>query len=225
MEKNRLEKPSGIYSKCPHEFQELPEITSYHLYFCRGEKMVKAQESQDFQQRRLAARQLYNSFYSAFDRSLAQDTLTKLAQAKKVPGTSKIGEGVHFAAFQVSRGSGMALVIKMTVGDWAASDGPTGRRWRQALKTLKDAGPGAVCLMPPFELIDMGGPQEATGLVMPFAGDPWKSLKAPWAPLPARLTEMEAGLKELGLLLDDVEQGGVCEGVPIVYDLSDLRPR
>lgn len=188
--------------------------------------MVKAQEALDFQQRRLAARQLYNGFYSAFDRSLAQDTMSKLAAGRAVTGASPIGSGAHFAAFQVSRGQGMPLVVKITTGDWAAADGPTGRRWRQALKTLSDAGPGAVPLMPPCELIEIDhGAGIAAGLVMPFAGDSWKTLKAPWLPMPARLAEMEAGLAALGLVLDDVEQGGVCDGVPIVYDLSDLRPR
>jgi hypothetical protein len=75
-------------------------------------------------------------------------------------------------------------------------------------------------MIPPFELLES---TDGLGMAMPFADRPWHDAKALWLPISARLADMAADLAALGLVLDDVEQGGLCDGVPVVYDLSDLR--
>jgi hypothetical protein len=177
--------------------------------------------------RRLAA-----AFHGSYDASAAAQALG-LPAAQLDRKHDAIGAGRVFAAWRLrvpgARGaSAMSLVLKRPHGLGSAARGreATGlrgapaevRRWLEALPQALKQGP----LMPPCMIVRAG---DAWGLVMPYGDAPLAAAASHWQPLDARLAEQRDALAAVGLELADVAQGACWDGVPFLFDLSDLRRR
>lgn len=143
-----------------------------------------------------------------------------------------IGEGLVFRAWRIKsrlathgeRPGAMDLVLKIPHSSADHRLAPSFRAWRHLL----DECPPTVTLVPPCVVLEEG---ERFCLVMPFAADPLSHAKPHWQPLAERLVEFSKSLRERGLEVNDPlltqakarPQAGCWQGIPFMYDLSELR--
>jgi len=164
--------------------------------------------------RRADGERLKSHFYTGFDRSAAEHWLERPA-SELDRRLDFLGEGAHFAVWRL-RDAAVSLVFKRAR---ARQDDPRGgpdlMKWSQAMRHV--AGFGG--LIPPFELLTAGS---RVGVVMPYGEAPLATMGAHWRPLEERLAELAGQLAASGLVINDVPQGRCWQGVPFLYDLSDL---
>jgi hypothetical protein len=160
-------------------------------------------------------RRLAVAFAMAFDRSKVEQVLF-MEDAAIGSRLEVLGQGTHFKAWRLpSRQSGQPdLVLKRALREWLPL--PARRPWRAAMSTLGGCGG----LVPPFEVIEDG--EEKLAVVMPYGPAPLTAAAAHWQPLAERVVELRTALAAQGLALGDVAQGRSWEGIPFLYDFSDL---
>jgi hypothetical protein len=184
------------------------------------------QEQRQDDQRRLA-----EAFAAAVDRSRLEALLAEPG------GLELLGEGAHFIAWKVPArltkvstaggarpaGTGapspaLSLVVKRAKPSWAGPSDPKRRRWAEAIRALGRSG---LPLVPPLAVLE--APRlGALGLAMPFGDQPLSAAAPHWQPVAGVVAELERGLEGLGLALGDVAQGRVWDGIPFLFDFSDL---
>ncbi len=163
-------------------------------------------------------------FQRAFDRSVAEQLLR---QPDEVLDRMHdlVGEGAHFRTWRLrgegARSAELPLVLKRAGLGWGT--GPRGRQWRDSVAGLAAAG---IPLVPPLVLLQARGAAgeagDRIGLVMPFADSDWSAAAAHWQPMAAQMEVALRALQDRGLALGDIPQGGCWQGIPFLYDLSDL---
>lgn len=157
-------------------------------------------------------RRLEAAFSQAFDHSAA---VQALASGKDARGRRllRLGEGEHFAVDALSP----ALVIKRRTAKPPYRQGePGSQAWLDALTKLRREG---APFGPPYAVVSEG---DSMALVTLRYDGPLTKAAPHWA---GWREELLATIGRLGLELGDVVQGATWQGVPFVYDLSDLRVR
>jgi hypothetical protein len=170
-------------------------------------------------------RRLQQAFAAAFDRSRLESVLARSERSQE--GLELLGEGTHFVSWRIlgsGGGAGLtkapAVVLKRAKAAWADPGDPKARRWIEAVRQVGRSG---LPLVPPLEVVRADGPRgPVLGLAMPFGDQPLASAAAHWLPVDELVAELRRGLAALGLALDDVAQGRCWDGVPFLFDFSDL---
>ena len=207
-------------------------------------------ENRDAAARQIDRDSLQRMFHASFDESLIQHLWQKevLPLARKEesqrnasfslgsPRVELLGAGLSFSAWALrfgdqetspskkSESPRMSLVLKIPHAETSERFGPTFKSWRQLIESSQRA----VSLIPPFAFVES---KHGFGLVMPLADQPLSAMKAHWLPFQQRLNECSSQLKKMGLELRDPlmekswerAQAGCWQGIPFLYDLSDLK--
>jgi hypothetical protein len=162
-------------------------------------------------------------FAATYDRSRVESLLPRLRTAR--PPTRTVGpaewagEGVCFATWRLPPAPGrrgLALAVKIAHADWLEGREIARKAWVEAATRLRRA---AAPLIPPYEIIVH---HDGLALVMPFGEAPLSNAATHWQPLDESLQACGVALRRLDLSLGDVAQGRCWEGIPFLYDLSDL---
>lgn len=166
------------------------------------------------------SRRFREAFYGAFDYVRQAQVAMKLGRGEQVSGYAPVGGGMHFRCFAETgeRLSGVPLVIKIARPEFMGGMGAT-QAWVRTLKSIK-----GLRLVPPMEVLEQGGSEGPIAMVMPFGPETVEGSAPHWLPLRDSLDEFYAGLRTLGLHLDDVPQMRSWQGIPFIFDFSDLRP-
>lgn len=167
------------------------------------------------QARTLDAERLRDGFYRAFDRSRIE-ALMRLSDQALDGKATLLGEGAHFRAWRLGMAGG-ELVLKRATDGLGKPGGLERRRWVRAMSQAKGMGG----LVPPFEVFD-GLDGDGVAIVMPYGAEPLQAAAAHWQPVSDRLEELRRAFAARGLQLMDVPQGRCWNGVPFLYDLSDV---
>ena len=207
-------------------------------------------ENRDAAARQIDRDSLQSMFHASFDESRVQHLWQKeilpltgreasLRSASSYLGSPKVellGAGLTFSAWALRFGDGetsrstksatprMHLVLKIPHTKSSERIGPTFNSWRRLLESSQRA----VSLIPPFAFVES---KHGFGLVMPLADQPLSVMKAHWLPFQKRLEECSSQLRKMGLDLRDPlmerswerAQAGCWQGIPFLYDLSDLK--
>ena len=140
-----------------------------------------------------------------------------------------LGEGEHFTAWrlrelsdqQQTRHGLMPLVYKRShQGFGGGGGGLRHRQWCAAMRLLQAPIEDQIALVSPM----LVGPEgdAAASLLMPFGGAPLTAAAAHWLPLASLSLELRSGLQQLGLAWPDVIQGRCWDGIPFIFDWSDI---
>ncbi len=165
-------------------------------------------------------KELHGSFYQLFDASLARESVRT-----RGPLTALIGAGAHFEAWLLpaprsTRSNPMRLVVKVSQPRFFPEKSPQFRaQWLSHLRRIQRE---RVPLLPPFEILEL---DSSVGLVMPYASERLDTAKPHWQPLDRVIDVTRARLSHHGLVLNDTIQAGCWQGIPLIYDLSDLVAR
>lgn len=163
--------------------------------------------------RRQDFERLYTTFYTAFDRSsILQQLRNHYEQKHPLPF---LGGGRHFQVFQLEHKLSR-LAVAIPEDDFLAQYNVGGDRWVTRLEKLHGK---SVPLVPPFEVIN---DQDKPHIIMPYGPDALSSAAAQWQPIEPFVQEFVKGLEQLDLKLMDQIQGRCYDGVPFIFDFSDL---
>jgi hypothetical protein len=149
-------------------------------------------------------------FYLAFDRTLVETVVSKDRDALE-----KIGHGVDFEVFLLTRGVS-PLVVKIADNDDLI---PDSIRRRNLVEALRVVGAKKFSLWPPMEVFEVG---DDLVIVQPYASESLDKASDSWLPIDGCLNELDDNLKSAGYRIEDKQQGGCLDGIPFVYDVSDL---
>jgi hypothetical protein len=163
-------------------------------------------------ERRRDMRRLRETFLREFDESRLQQLFRH-----PTPNLPKLGEGAHFTAFRI-RGKHLDLALKVSRQERFCDDLPRRRAdWLRLLTRLEGAEIPAI---PPMRILREEG---RLGLIMPMADRPWKDMAAHWQPEDQLRHDVIANLRSHGVELGDLFQGGSWDGIPFLFDFSDIR--
>ena len=140
-----------------------------------------------------------------------------------------LGEGEHFTAWrlrepsdqQQTRHGLMPLVYKRSHQGFGGGGGSLRhRQWCAAMLRLQAPIEDQIALVSPM----LVGPVSygAASLLMPYGGKPLTAAAAHWLPLASLTSELRSGLHRLGLAWPDVIQGRCWDGIPFIFDWSDI---
>lgn len=158
--------------------------------------------------------QLKNAFMEAFDHSLCNHTLRMIRQGKKPANAELIGAGMHFDAYRIKTGNPMELVLKIANNEFSAEQRL--HQWLNLINLLKNRQDAL--LMPPLEILD----DQQLAYVQPFTNQTLKKLNPEWHPIEKAIDINKLCLDALGSCIADSYQMGCWQGIPFIYDLSDL---
>ncbi len=154
---------------------------------------------------------LKNRFYGAFDKSLIEHLVSSNRDELE-----KIGHGSHFEVFLVKRTS-EPLVVKIADLESFAPQSPNRRKLVQA---ISEVGRRSIALWPPMEVFECG---DEMVIVQPYASQKLREAKESWQPISDHIDELNRALAQAGYKIEDIQQGGCLDGIPFVYDVSDLK--
>jgi hypothetical protein len=160
-------------------------------------------------------------FYGRFDQSRILQFLENSQHSESQE--EFLGSGTHFKTLGLRHSSlfssnkqAMEFVAKIPIDSHFQKDHPDYFRFLEALSHLKRVKDP---LIPPFELVFW---RQTFAMVMP-RGKRDQNVSRHWQPLDLYIDISQECLLRRGLKIDDHSQVAHWQGVPFLYDLSDLK--
>ena len=171
-------------------------------------------------------------YYENFDRSKMESITSNYEKFKLTSERFTypfLGAGTHCSAYQVPLRNIKSAVTEdfsFVISFYALQLGEDLKTDRKVDKFLKcvdllsqHSMRNNIPLIPPLDSIKYNN---QVAIVTPFGNDPIECMSYHWNPIEDMIDQMHKSLREIGLKINDHIQIRTWQGIPFVYDFSDL---